>query len=812
MADLSGGDSDRKAVKLPVEGNRNILITSALPYVNNVPHLGNIIGSVLSADVFARYCRLRGFNTIYICGTDEYGTATETKAMEDNSTPQQICDKYHTIHKEVYKWFNISFDEFGRTSSPQQTEVCQAIFKKLLDNNWLSENTMQQLYCDTCKRFLADRLVEGTCPTLGCNYDSARGDQCEKCGKLLNPTELQDPRCKVCQNKPHIRDTNHLFLELPLLKDKLEEYIQQMSVAGSWSQNAIQSTYAWLKEGLKPRCITRDLKWGVPVPHEKFKDKVFYVWFDAPIGYVSITSCYTSEWEKWWKNPENVELYQFMGKDNVPFHTVMFPSTLLGTGEKWTMMKTISVTEYLNYEAGKFSKSKGIGVFGNDAKDTNIPAEVWRYYLLTNRPEVSDTLFTWLGLQAKLNSELLNNLGNFINRVLSFIAKDPAAEDSKGVGYSSIIPDATGAESHPLTKKFGEKVGDYAQQYLDAMEKVKLKQGLKIAMSISGEGNAYLQESKFWKLYKEDQTSCSVVMKTSVGLVYILACLLEPFMPSFSLEVLKQLNLPPDIHDSLSDGKGDIEKAKRPWEFVPAGHKIGTPEPLFKELKDEEVEFFRQKFAGSQADRILKAEAEAKELANQLKKTEVSDGKGKKRPTKSVAEAKPKASVEAEISISRLDIRVGLITKAQKHPDADSLYVEEIDVGEGQPRTVVSGLVKYIPLEDMQNRKVCVLCNLKPATMRGIKSQAMVLAASDSDHTKVELVEPPHSAPVGERVTFPGFKGDPDDVLNPKKKVWETLQPDLRTNEELVACYKNLPFSTSAGVCKVSSISRGSIR
>ncbi|PQM40056.1 putative methionine--tRNA ligase [Prunus yedoensis var. nudiflora] len=364
MGDLTvTSKEDQKDTKLPIPGKRNILITSALPYVNNVPHLGNIIGCVLSADVFARYCRLRGYNTVYICGTDEYGTATETKAIEEKCSPQEICDKYHAIHREVYQWFNISFEKFGRTSTPQQTEVCQAIFKKLLENDWLSENTMQQLYCDTCKRFLADRLVEGTCPTQGCDYASARGDQCENCGKLLNPTELKDPKCKVCKATPRIRDTNHMFLELPLLRDKLEEYINKTSVAGSWSQNAIQATNAWLKEGLKQRCITRDLKWGVPVPHDNFKDKVFYVWFDAPI-------------------------------DNVPFHTVMFPSTLLGTGENWTLMKTISVTEYLNYEAGKFSKSKGIGVFGNDAKDTNIPVEVWRYYLLTNRPEVSDTLFT----------------------------------------------------------------------------------------------------------------------------------------------------------------------------------------------------------------------------------------------------------------------------------------------------------------------------------------------------------------------------------------------------------------------------------
>ncbi|KAG7026096.1 putative methionine--tRNA ligase [Cucurbita argyrosperma subsp. argyrosperma] len=806
MGDVSGDAAagGTKATILPIPGKRNILITSALPYVNNVPHLGNIIGCVLSADVFARYCRLRGYNTIYICGTDEYGTATETKAMEEKCSPKEICDKYHAIHKEVYNWFGISFDEFGRTSSPQQTEVCQAIFGKLLENNWLSENTMQQLYCDTCERFLADRLVEGICPTPGCEYDSARGDQCEKCGKLLNPTELKDPRCKVCQTTPRIRDTNHMFLELPLLRNKLEEYINKTSVAGSWSQNAIQATNAWLKEGLKPRCITRDLKWGVPVPLERFKDKVFYVWFDAPIGYVSITSCYTNEWEKWWKNPENVELFQFMGKDNVPFHTVMFPSTLLGTGEDWTLMKTISVTEYLNYEAGKFSKSKGVGVFGNDAKDTNIPVEVWRYYLLANRPEVSDTLFTWADLQAKLNGELLNNLGNFIHRVLSFIAKP------LGQGYGSIIPDVSDADSHGLTLGLAEKVGKYVDQYMESMEKVKLKQGLKSAMAISTEGNIYLQTAQFWNLYKEDKPSCNLVMRTSAGLVYLLACLLEPFMPSFSQEVFKQLNISVERHMSLCEEKGDIERAKQPWKILPSGHKIGTPEPLFKELKDEEVELYRDKFAGSQAQRIVRAEAEAEKLAAQLKSTNVS-GSGKKQQAKSTG-SKSKAAVEPEITITRLDIRVGLITKAQKHPDADSLYVEEIDVGESQPRTVVSGLVKYIPLEEMQNRKVCVLCNLKPAAMRGIKSQAMVLAASNSDHTKVELVEPPKDAIVGERIKFSGFEGEPDSVLNPKKKVWETLQVDLATNADLVACFKDIPFTTSAGICKVSSISSGSIR
>ncbi|CAN1259848.1 Probable methionine--tRNA ligase [Linum perenne] len=671
MDNLSLEDSVPK--KLPVPGERNVLITSALPYCNNMPHLGNIIGCVLSADVFARYCRLRGYNTLYICGTDEYGTATETKAMEEKCTPQEICDKYHALHSEVYKWFDIDFDLFGRTSTPQQTEVCHQIFKKLLENNWLDEDTTQQLYCGTCEKFLADRLVEGTCPTEGCTNTGANGDECEVCGKFLNPTELKDPKCKI-----------------------------------------------------------------------------------------------------------------------------VFPSCLLGTGEKWTMMKSISVTEYLNYESGKFSKSKGVGVFGNDVKDTKIPVEVWRYYLLTNRPEVSDTLFTWADLQAKLNNELVNNLGNFINRVLSFIAKP------QGSGYDSIIPDAPGAESHLLTKQLADKVDKYVDQYLEAMEKVKLKQALKTAMAISSEGNAYLQASRFWTLYKEDKPSCDIVMRTSVGLVHLLASLLHPFMPSFSDKVFKQLNLLPE-QVSLCDKKGDIERAKRPWEIIHPGQKIGTPVPLFKELKDEDVEFYRRTYAGSQADRLERAEAANVAAAEAIRSFVPADGK--KQQSK-----KPKDHHDTK-TITSLDIRIGLITKVQKHPDAESLYIEEIDVGEGQPRTIVSGLVKHVPLDELQNRKVCVLCNLKPATIRGVKSHGMVLAVSNADQTKIELVDPPASAAVGERITF-----NAEVVLDPKlepslisKKAWDTFQVDMHTDEELVARYKDAPFATSAGVCKVASICNGSI-
>ncbi|CAK9193472.1 unnamed protein product [Sphagnum troendelagicum] len=794
---------EHRASRIPIPGKRNVMVTSALPYVNNVPHLGNIIGCVLSADVYARYCRRRGYNVIYMCGTDEYGTATETKALEEGLTPKEICDKYHAIHKDIYEWFDIDFDKFGRTSTPQQTEIAQAIFLKLYEKNRLRENTMIQPYCNTCKRFLADRLVEGTCPMPGCGYEDARGDQCDKCGKLLNAEDLINPRCKVCGNPPVTRETDHLFLDLPELKNQLEEYVTSTSVAGGWSSNSIQTTNAWIRDGLKERCITRDLKWGVPVPLERYKEKVFYVWFDAPIGYISITANYTSEWEKWWKSPNDVELVQFMGKDNVPFHTVIFPCTLLGTGDPWTLMRTISVTEYLNYESGKFSKSRGVGVFGNDVKTTNVPVEVWRYYLLTNRPEVSDTLFTWLDLQAKQNNELLKNLGNFVHRTLSFLAK-PIGEG----GYGKVVPEAANPQMHELTATFGKEVQRVVKEYLDAMEKVRLKAGLKAAMNASSLGNLYLQDSKFWKLYKEDPPACAVVLKTAVGLVHLLATLLEPFMPSFSHKVLAQLNLPPSTL-SLVEENGDLERAGEPWVLVAAGHTIGSPEPIFSEMKDEEVEIYRKKFAGSQADRAASEAAGAATVVNSEKTSKgkkgvsSTDSKGRKDP----AEAK-----EAAVDVTRLDIRVGVIKNVKKHPDADSLYVEEIDVGEDTPRVVVSGLVKFIPMEQMQNRRVCVLCNLKPAAMRGIKSHAMVLAASNSDHTEVELVTPPEGAVIGERVKFPGFDGQPDDILNPKKKVWETVQPDLHTNANLVAEYKDAPFTTSAGVCQVASIRNGGIK
>lgn len=415
-----------KEVKIS-DTKRNVLITSALPYVNNEPHLGNLIGAVLSADVFARYSRLMGYNTLYICGTDEYGTATETKALLEKKEPREICDFYNKIHNEVYENFDIDFDYFGRTTTEKHTEIVQDIFNKGNNNGYMIKRDVNQVYCDHCKRFLADRFVYGKCPK--CEFDKASGDQCDACQSSFEASELKEPRCFVCNDLVIEKESSHLFLDLEKVEPELLKFFEEAHNKHHWSTNSVAITSAWFKQGIKPRCITRDLKWGVTVPLEGYHDKCFYVWFDAPIGYISITANYTESWRDWWMNPENVELFQFMGKDNVPFHTIFFPASLMATKENWTLLSHISTTEYLNYEDKKFSKRNNIGVFGSDVKTVpEVPIDLWRYYLLSVRPENSDSQFKWDEFAAKVNTDLKNNLGNFCNRILKFLYSNNEAK------------------------------------------------------------------------------------------------------------------------------------------------------------------------------------------------------------------------------------------------------------------------------------------------------------------------------------------------------------------------------------------------
>lgn len=575
-------DTERKHPILPKEGQRNILLTSALPYVNNVPHLGNIIGCVLSADVFARYGRIRGWNLLYVCGTDEYGTATENKAREEGLTPQQICDKYHAVHSSIYKWFQIDFDFFGRTTTQKQTEIAQDIFWRLHKHDFLVEDTVEQLRCESCQRFLADRFVEGICPF--CNYPEARGDQCDKCGRLINAAELKEPQCKVCGQTPVVRTSKHLFLNLPKLESQLEQWLEKSTSTGDWTVNAKQITRSWLRDGLKPRCITRDLHWGTPVPHPDFKEKVFYVWFDAPIGYLSITANYTDQWEKWWKNPSQVELYNFMAKDNVPFHSVVFPCSLLGAQDNYTLVNHLVATEYLNYEDTKFSKSRGVGVFGDMAKDTGIPSDVWRFYLLYVRPEGQDSAFSWADMALKNNSELLNNLGNFINRAGMFVTKF----------FEGCVPVM---DLQQEDKRLLALVGWELQQYIQLMDKVKIRDALKHILNISRHGNQYIQVNEPWKKIKGgdlERQRAGTVTAVSVNVSCLLSVMLLPYMPTVSQTIRDQLNAPPSCINTMLQGTGTFVRALR------AGHRIGTVSPLFQKLEADQIEALKKKFGGQQ--------------------------------------------------------------------------------------------------------------------------------------------------------------------------------------------------------------------
>ncbi|XP_040015475.1 methionine--tRNA ligase, cytoplasmic isoform X1 [Xiphias gladius] len=576
--------TDRQHPILPQEGNRNILLTSALPYVNNVPHLGNIIGCVLSADVFSRYGRLRGWNLLFVCGTDEYGTATENKAREEGLTPQQICDKYHTIHSSIYDWFQIDFDFFGRTTTEKQTEIAQDIFWRLHKHGFLVEDTVEQLRCENCQRFLADRFVEGNCPH--CSYPEARGDQCDKCGRLINAVELREPQCKVCKQTPVIRSSKHLFLDLPKLETQLSQWLEKSTSTGDWTANAKQITRSWLRDGLKPRCITRDLQWGTPVPHPDFKEKVFYVWFDAPIGYLSITANYTDEWEKWWKNPDQVELYNFMAKDNVPFHSVVFPCSLLGAQDNYTLVSHLVATEYLNYEDTKFSKSRGVGVFGDMAKDTGIPSDVWRFYLLYVRPEGQDSAFSWADMALKNNSELLNNLGNFINRGGMFVTKF----------FEGYVP---AMELQQEDKRLLALVGWELQQYIQLMDKVKIRDALKHILNISRHGNQYIQVNEPWKKIKGGDTErqrAGTVTGVSVNIACLLSVMLLPYMPTVSQTIRDQLNAPPSCINTMLQGTGSFVCTLR------AGHHIGTVSPLFQKLEVDQIEALKKRFGGQQPE------------------------------------------------------------------------------------------------------------------------------------------------------------------------------------------------------------------
>ncbi len=558
-----------------------ILITSALPYVNGVPHLGHLVGCLLPSDVYARYMRMMGHEVLYVCGTDEHGTPSEVGAAKEGMDVADYCLKYHNRHKEAYDAFNLSFDYFGRTSSEQNREITYHIFEQLDKNGLIEEESIKQIFSIDDNRFLPDRYVTGTCPH--CGYDKARGDQCENCTKVLDPTELINPRSTISgSTNLEVRETKHLFLNLPKLEKQLAEWVK--SKEPFWPDVAYSIAQKWLKEGLRPRCITRDLKWGFPVPKKGFEDKVFYVWFDAPIGYLGITKQWADEkpgernWKDWWLDAKDVYYVQFMGKDNVPFHSISFPATLLGTGENWTKVDYLKGMSYLTFEGGKFSKSEQRGVFAEDAVK-EFPADYWRYWLISNAPEASDSSFTFDLFVGVVNKDLNGVLGNFVSRVMKMTASKIGAE----------VP--AGGEMTEVEEKLIADLQEKADNYCKYMEGLEFKKAMNELRAIWVDGNNYISVTEPWTVIKTDPARAAAILRVCLNLIRIYALLSAPVMPETSAKILAKFGLNAADMPVL---KGF--NAAKEIEALQPGHKFEVGDALFERIAPEKTEELKAKY------------------------------------------------------------------------------------------------------------------------------------------------------------------------------------------------------------------------
>lgn len=558
-----------------------ILVTSALPYINGVPHLGHMVGCLLPSDVYARYMRMMGNEVLYVVGTDEHGTTSEVGALKAGMDVQAYCDMNHDRHYRTYKDFELSFDYFGRTSSEQNKEMTYHIFEQLDKNGFIEERTVKQIYSVDDKMFLADRYITGTCPH--CGYDKARGDQCENCTKVLEPTDLIDARSTISGSKNlEVRETKHLFLNLPKIEPKLREWLK--SKEAFWPEVAYSIAQKWIKEGLQPRCITRDLKWGFPVNKAGFEDKVFYVWFDAPIGYIGITKQWSDEkpeernWKDWWYGAKDVRHVEFMGKDNVPYHAITFPATLLGTGEPWTQVDYLKGFSYLTYEGGKFSKSEQRGIFAEDAVK-EFPADYWRYWLMSNVPESSDSSFSFDLFAAVVNKDLNGVLGNFVSRVLKMTSSKIGNE----------VP--AGGELTAVENELIANLQQHTDDYFKYMNELEFRKALNELRAIWVEGNNYISVTEPWAVIKTDAERAAAILRVCINLIRIFAILSAPIMPDVAAKMLAKLHL--DAKDMPLLKGFNIAKEIT---AVKAGQPFEVGDMLFERITPEKVEELKQKY------------------------------------------------------------------------------------------------------------------------------------------------------------------------------------------------------------------------
>lgn len=547
------------------------IVTAALPYVNNFPHLGHIVGSHLPADIFARFCRLKGYETIFVGGTDEHGTPSEIAALERNISPRQLCNYFYKVHKEIYRWFNIGYDNFSRTSRRIHHKTTQEFFKLVYQKGYIFEKEMVLPYCLSCERFLPDRYIVGKCPF--CGSAEARGDQCEKCGKLLDPNQLKEFSCAICKKgNIEFRKSKHLFLDLSKLEKELKEWIEGKK---HWRHQVRNAALGWIKEGLKPRSITRDLRWGIKVPLRGYKDKVFYVWFEAPIGYISATREYLpNKWKKYWRGPKS-QIYHFVGKDNIPFHTIFWPASLMAHGG-FNLPYNVVGLQYLNYEGQKFSKRRGWGVFCENLPRAGLNSDYWRFYLSFLIPETSDTDFKWEEFKDKINGELIGNFSNFFHRNLSIVYKS----------FNKEIKRQSFKNLSRLDKELIEETKKAVSKIDDLMEKIELRGALKEILNLSSKGNRYFDHKTVWKLIKENRREAEKTLLICLSLCKILTVLIQPFLPETAKKAWKQLGLKGKVSE-----KGNFKKTK---EFTIKSFEIEKPEILFEKLDNKKIELLKK--------------------------------------------------------------------------------------------------------------------------------------------------------------------------------------------------------------------------
>ncbi len=655
---------------------KRYLITSALPYANGPVHIGHLAGVYVPSDIYTRYLRLKGYDVVSVCGSDEHGVPITIKARKEGITPQQVVDRYHEIIKSSFARLGMSFDIYSRTSSPTHRVTASEFFRKLYDEGKFIEQTSMQYYDEEAQTFLADRYIVGTCPH--CQNEKAYGDQCEKCGSTLSPDELLNPRSAVSGAVPVKRETKHWYLPL----DKYEGFLREWILEGhkEWKSNVYGQCKSWLDLGLQPRAVSRDLDWGIPVPVEGADGKVLYVWFDAPIGYISATKDLTPDWEKYWKS-EDTKMVHFIGKDNIVFHCIVFPSMLKAHGG-YILPENVPANEFLNLEGDKISTSQNWAVWLHEYLD-EFPGkeDVLRYVLCANAPETKDNDFTWKDFQSRNNSELVAVLGNFVNRALVLTKKY----------FNGVVP-ACG------------ELTDYDHSTIEELQQIKaslerniehyhFREALKDAMAYARIGNKYLADTEPWKVIKSDEERVKTILNIALQITANTAIAIEPFMP-FSAE--KMLNM-------LALNKFDWERLGD-MDLVEAGHTIGEAQLLFEKIEDDVIQKQLDKL---EASRRAKLEAEA---------------------AQNVTEQKAEVSFD---DFQRMDIRVSTILEAEKVAKTKKLLKLTIDTGIDK-RTIVSGIAEYYTPEQLVGRQVLVLANLAPREIKGIESRGMILMAEDA--------------------------------------------------------------------------------